>query len=246
VFIGSSSEGLNIAEHLHVALESSSECTVVVWNQGVFGASSYTLDSLLSSAGQCDFAILIASGDDTVESRGVRRSSARDNVIFELGLFMGILGRERTFIVSDSSPDLALPSDLNGVTQVRFQSRNDGNLRSALTSSKLQIIDQVKKLGRLDRDPDPVEPTSHPGTAELEAEIELICKAALAHGWKIKTRSRTVLRLINRKGRHFTLPLRQPEVSRAELRSFASVLRANGIRVSHAVRRPPHEGPRLT
>jgi predicted nucleotide-binding protein with TIR-like domain len=36
----------------------------------------------------------------------------RDNIVFELGLFMGRLGRERTFIVRPASGPLKIPSDL--------------------------------------------------------------------------------------------------------------------------------------
>ena len=44
-----------------------------------------------------DFAVLVLTPDDITLSRGTTIASPRDNAIFELGLFMGTNGRNRTF-----------------------------------------------------------------------------------------------------------------------------------------------------
>lgn len=120
VFIGSSVEGLTIAEHIQLGLDHHAECEL--WSQGVLGLSGGTLDSLCKAAAEFDFAILILTADDLVQKRGVQGNSPRDNVLFELGLFMGALGRDRTFGVyrRDQRPDL--PSDLAGITLADFAS----------------------------------------------------------------------------------------------------------------------------
>jgi predicted nucleotide-binding protein len=66
--------------------------------------------------------------------RGKTLSSVRDNVLFELGLFVGRLGAERSFfIVPEDADDFRLPSDLYGVTYPTFDSkRPDGNWEAAL------------------------------------------------------------------------------------------------------------------
>jgi predicted nucleotide-binding protein len=46
-----------------------------------------------------DFAILVLTPDDLTQSRGKQQPSPRDNVVFELGLFIGALGRDRVFMV---------------------------------------------------------------------------------------------------------------------------------------------------
>jgi predicted nucleotide-binding protein len=42
-------------------------------------------------------------------------------VIFELGLFSGGIGRERTFMAHDRTKPLDLPTDLLGVTPATYQ-----------------------------------------------------------------------------------------------------------------------------
>ncbi|WP_437614506.1 TIR domain-containing protein [Sorangium sp. So ce834] len=137
IFIGSSVEGLNIADHIQLGLEHYAECTI--WHQGVFGLSDGTLDSLIKAVKNFEFAVLVLTPDDLVHKRGTAKNSPRDNVLFELGLFMGALGRERTYIVycRDEKPDL--PTDLAGVTPATFAKRSDGNLQAALGSVCTQI-----------------------------------------------------------------------------------------------------------
>ena len=99
VFVGSSTEGLNIAKAVQVLLDLS--CEVTIWSQGVFGLSHGTLESLVNSVDDFDFAIIVLTPDDLIISRDAIQPTGRDNVLFELGLFMGALGRERTFIIYD-------------------------------------------------------------------------------------------------------------------------------------------------
>ena len=54
---------------------------------------------------------MVMSPDDLLESRSQSYASATDNVIFELGLFMGKLGRSRVFIVHEQDANLKLRYD---------------------------------------------------------------------------------------------------------------------------------------
>jgi predicted nucleotide-binding protein/ElaB/YqjD/DUF883 family membrane-anchored ribosome-binding protein len=133
IFIGSSTEGLAIAEAIQANLDPSRAAECIVWTQGVFRLGGSTLESLVHEAGHCDYAVLVVTPDDMVERRGETHFSPRDNVVFELGLFMGALGQERTFMVVPNGISLELPSDLNGITQGRFNNkRSDNNLLAAL------------------------------------------------------------------------------------------------------------------
>lgn len=130
MFIGSSGEGHVIAENLQLGLDHTVECTI--WSQGVFGLSLGTLENLVAATRSFDFAVLVLTPDDLVHKRGATGSIPRDNVVFELGLFMGALGRERTFMVYCRDEKLDLPSDLAGITSATYAKRIDGNLRGAL------------------------------------------------------------------------------------------------------------------
>ena len=118
VFVGSSREGLEIARAVQSQLRD--DALISVWNEGAFGLSQGTLESLVAKLDRFDFAVLVITPDDVVASREITTQAPRDNVMFELGLFMGRLGRPRTFGVCADTPDLKLPSDLAGVTLTRF------------------------------------------------------------------------------------------------------------------------------
>src|SRR5438105_1165493 len=96
VFIGSSSEGLAFAKAIQLNLDRA--CEVAIWSQGVFGLSGGTLETLVDKAGEYDFAILVVTPDDMTQSRGKSQQSPRDNVLLEVGLFIGTIGRKRTLI----------------------------------------------------------------------------------------------------------------------------------------------------
>lgn len=118
-FIGSSSEGLRIANTLQMLLERDLEAEV--WNQGsVFGLGTATLEALEAAAQDYQFGIFVFSPDDMLQSRGETRPVARDNVIFELGLFVGKLSRRRVFVVNPSRNAVSLPSDLAGITTATY------------------------------------------------------------------------------------------------------------------------------
>lgn len=131
LFIGSSVEGLEIAYAIQENLEF--DCEPTAWPQGVFHASSATLIDLYAVSRTAEFAVFIFTPDDVIEMRGQRRPVVRDNVIFELGLFVGALGPRRCFFVIPHDVDLHLPSDLIGIEPLRYVAdRRDGNLRAAL------------------------------------------------------------------------------------------------------------------
>ena len=150
VFVGSSSEGLMAAKTIQLLLDTS--CEVTIWSQGVFGLSHGTLESLVGVLDDFDFAVLVLTPDDLVTSRQTEGIAPRDNVLFELGLFMGSLGRTRTFIVYDRKSGLKLPSDLAGVSAATYEPHASGNLESALGAATTRIEQQVNRLGL--RDPE--------------------------------------------------------------------------------------------
>jgi predicted nucleotide-binding protein len=154
VFIGSSSEGLPAAQALQLNLDHCAE--VILWSQGLFGLSEGSLESLVNRIQDFDFAILILTPDDLTLSRGNETQSPRDNVVFELGLCMGALGRTRSFIVYDRSADIKLPSDLAGVTAATYQPPSAGSIQSALGACSTAIQSAIQAQGvRIRASPEP-------------------------------------------------------------------------------------------
>jgi predicted nucleotide-binding protein len=144
VFVISSKEALSIAEGLK-ALETDS-VHVKVWSDGVFRASHYPLESLELAVDQSDFAVAVAQPDDQVTSRGHTSPSARDNVMFEVGFFMGRLGRPRTMLMEPATEKAKLPSDLLGITTVPYDYDAKGAAGS-LEAAVAQVRAIVEELG---------------------------------------------------------------------------------------------------
>lgn len=120
LFVGSSAESLDIAYAAQRNLEDVAE--VIVWNQGIFELTKSYLESLTDALDDADFGLFVFGADDVVRIRGKESAAARDNVIFELGLFIGRLGRDRTFMVMPkSSADFHLPTDLLGISIATFE-----------------------------------------------------------------------------------------------------------------------------
>lgn len=142
MFIGSSSESLNIANQLQLNLCNDIECTV--WDQDIFQLSSTSMVSLALALKNHEFATFVFAPDDIVTIRGEKSLAVRDNVIFELGLFIGKNGLKNTFIVVPNNvKDLHIPTDLTGIILGTYNlNRFDGNLCAALGP----VCTQIKQL----------------------------------------------------------------------------------------------------
>jgi len=119
VFIGCSSEALAAAQAIQMSLEHRPFDTVI-WTDGIFKPSTSPMESLERELERSDFGVLLLTADDVVASRGVESRAPRDNVIFELGMWIGALGRSRTFFIQPRNVDLRLPSDIIGLTPLTY------------------------------------------------------------------------------------------------------------------------------
>ncbi len=145
LFIISSKEALVIARDIQAILEH--DVLVQIWTDGVFFASGYALEALEAAVDASDFAIAIAQPDDTTTSRGVENKTARDNVIFELGLFMGKLGRRRTILFQPEGKELKLPSDLQGLTAISYKTGEPKDMPSLLGGACTQVRKLMLEMG---------------------------------------------------------------------------------------------------
>lgn len=147
VFIGSSSEGLELAYRLQSVLESTSTNSVqaTVWTDGVFRPSEASLVSLTNSVIKYDYSIFIFLADDVAVMRGQSHAITRDNVIFESGLFIGKHGKDNFFILKPRDESLHLPTDLLGITWVDYDAQRvkiDGD--AALREPSIKIVDHIR------------------------------------------------------------------------------------------------------
>ena len=154
IFVASSSEGLDIARSLQYQLQDIG--SVRLWNEGIFGLGRTTIESLEEAVRASDIAVLVLRADDLLISRGKRTPSGRDNILFELGLFIGYLGRDRTFIAYDKSKPAKILSDLAGVAVAEF----DGSLSEDLLTAVGPACTLIRKAIRRATQPTEVWHTS--------------------------------------------------------------------------------------
>ncbi|GEM_PF-2907151 len=169
VFVGCSSESLQIAKAIQINLANVAH--VELWTQGTFKPSHDYLGDLLHRAHSVDFAVFVLSPDDVTKSRNTEETSPRDNIIFEAGLFMGALGRDRVFLLAPKGLTLKKPTDLSGITLLMYSEPPvSSNWRAALGAATSQIEEAISDSGRKT-----FSPTLH-GTVN----VDLFCRQAYA------------------------------------------------------------------
>lgn len=152
LFIASSVEGLRIADAINENLEHEAHCTI--WRAGTFKLSSQTVDDLVKKSSAIDFAVFAFTPDDVANIRKHEQAIARDNVVFELGLFIGAIGKDRCYIVKPRGVEMHLPSDLLGMNVADYAiDRPDDDISSALNYACKLIKDRIGERGPIDRAP---------------------------------------------------------------------------------------------
>ncbi len=116
IFLGSSGQQADLLDSLTRGLEDIAD--VEPWTT-TFNPGTSTLQRLVDLTHEVDFAAFIFAQDDwTSHGEAPGQASPRDNVVFEAGLFGGVIGMKRTFILHANGAKL--PSDLLGLTCVRY------------------------------------------------------------------------------------------------------------------------------
>jgi len=147
LFVGSSREALEVARAIQVQL--SEDCAVELWNEGVFALGYGTLESLVQALNRFDFGVFVLTGDDLLVSRGLEQRAARDDLFIEFGLFVGRLGRERTFLICCKDDNIRIPTDLAGMVYATFSMQADPTqMIPAVGPACVKIRNAVRALGR--------------------------------------------------------------------------------------------------
>jgi predicted nucleotide-binding protein len=228
VLVASSTEARTVARDLRTRLPE--HWSTALWDEGVIKPGQGAWTGLIEVCRGADVVVLLLTADDVLEHRGQRVAVPRDNVVFEAGLCMGLLGPERTLLVQQQDLELRLPSDLAGITRVRFPAPVGGqDPRAALDSAAREIERSIVRLGPRLTD---VAPSADHRQA-LADELDRLCRAATARGWEVdkETSSVVTLRYTGRRPVEVRLGLGEPERARQELREVAFVLHKLGVRV---------------
>jgi hypothetical protein len=150
IFLGSSGKQTSLLDSLTDGLEDIAH--VEPW-MTTFNPGTTTLGRLLELTREVDFAAFIFAQDDwttaapsagAAEEAGL--ASPRDNVVFEAGLFGGVLGMRRTFILH--ARGAKLPTDLLGLTCVRY---DEGIAPAEIEAVSLKLRQAIESEGRLAR-----------------------------------------------------------------------------------------------
>lgn len=148
IFIASSSEQMGVARQIGSALQEPKEWTVHVWD-GLFSFSATYIESLERELDRADFAMVVFTGDDLATVRTKAAMLPRDNVIFELGLFIGRLGRPRCFFFVDAASGTQIASDLSGVKAVAFHPKTEppDPAKPGLQVQVRRVREQIREFG---------------------------------------------------------------------------------------------------
>lgn len=152
IFLGSSGKQRKLVQGLTRGLEDITH--VEPWTTS-FNPGTTTLERLLELTREVDFAAFVFAQDDwtansqpAADSTGSGQASPRDNVVFEAGLFGGTLGMRRTFILH--ARGAKLPSDLLGLTCVRYDEAMAAAELRVVTQKLRQAIEQEARIARIE------------------------------------------------------------------------------------------------
>ena len=146
LFIGSSQESLPIARAIRSNFDHD-DFVVNLWTDRVFSPSGFPIAELEKQVQEADFAVLVLGPDDEVISRNKKSDAPRDNVILELGLFIGALSHERTFMIIPRGYDIKIPTDLLGLTPLDYRLEDSDDFISTLGPVCDQLRDIINKIG---------------------------------------------------------------------------------------------------
>jgi hypothetical protein len=150
IFLGSSAAQKKLVQALTRGLEDVAD--VEPWTAS-FNPGTTTLNRLLELTREVDFATFVFARDDWTAAgqpasppAGSGQASPRDNVVFEAGLFGGVLGMRRTFILHASGAKL--PTDLLGLTCVRY---NEAANAAEMKTINQKLRNAIESEGRVAR-----------------------------------------------------------------------------------------------
>lgn len=153
IFIGSSKEGLPLAEKVKDFFKTDFDC--YLWTDDIFKFNDNFLETLMKEASLFDFGFMVFTKDDHTISREKEFDAPRDNVLFEYGLFLGRIGRDKAYIIIEEG--IKIPSDMLGITLATINCNRDSENKIEIDNNSLsntlerlkRQIDEKVELGYL-------------------------------------------------------------------------------------------------
>ena len=152
IFLGSSVQQEKLLQALTRGLQDIAD--VDPWTT-VFNPGVSTLDRLVELTREVDFAAFLFAHDDwtakgTSPAPDTGQDAPRDNVVFEAGLFGGVLGLRRTFILH--ARGAKLPTDLLGLTTIRYDPDTTPAIVRQINQTLRKTIEAEGRISRLEGD----------------------------------------------------------------------------------------------
>ncbi|MCI0561276.1 MAG: nucleotide-binding protein [Nitrososphaera sp.] len=149
IFIASSTGAMKEAQTLATeltAVQSEMEFNTICW----WAPKDYShiLTNLIRQTNECDFSVILLTKDDLVSVKDNTALKARDNCIFEAGLFTGALGPapDRCFLLVSVHPR-DLPSDLAGLRYIDIYQYDDGVEKHSKEKVDNKLKEAAQKIG---------------------------------------------------------------------------------------------------
>jgi hypothetical protein len=154
IFLGSSGKQAKLLQALTRGLVDVAD--VEPWTS-TFNPGTTTLGRLVELTREVDFAAFVFAQDDWTSAEpatpdpaaaAAGQASPRDNVVFEAGLFGGVLGMERIFILHANGAKL--PTDLLGLTCVRYGDATTAVEVKAVNQKLRKAIEDIGRISRIE------------------------------------------------------------------------------------------------
>jgi hypothetical protein len=144
IFVASSTEALKDARQVCTWIREA-DCEPNLWCDS-YGPGEHTVISLKRTAMASDAAIFIFSEDDKISFRGNLLSSPRDNIIFEIGLFIGSFENESIKrAIYCVTGEVKVASDLAGLTCLQLDTKSKA---PQCRQKIIQWCNEIKKMPR--------------------------------------------------------------------------------------------------
>lgn len=146
IFIGSSTAGYPIARKVKQHLSSIADCHL--WkDDGMWETNRSTFDNLLRMVSFFDFGVFVATADDLTMGKDDKIViEPRDNVVLEMALFLGGLGKDKSFLIVENG--IKLPTDFDGIYMPRFDQGDEISIERACKEFENHIVEHYR-LGHL-------------------------------------------------------------------------------------------------